>query len=235
MRTLGLVLLLLVAAICTGCMNCTRYVSRIGTSEIDVLPHTVSRTTATNLVVEMTVARRDLGLNVVYRDLGRRYVFFDGLRAEQIVCAGIAKPGDHWCDSKGTHVNLKIANTVPVTNFTAICTTPQWYLYPGDWEVPSPRPQLPEQHRPVPGTSVNFERRGKSIFTADLPQDIDGNPYYICVHLFRYNFTGKPQSVGWMAPVRWVLYIPAVAIDIVTGPFQVVYMLKAIDSATGGH
>ena len=249
---------MLFAIIATGSGCATSRVSMIGTSQIEIIPQTAARTTNGNIVVEMRFVRGDLGITSIRRDLGMRYAFFNGKTAEATVRSGISQRCGAWGDSRGTHVNLEVTGFVQTNDVNAIVTTPSWYLYLVDWINAFDRPLFPPCLGLASNTTVPFVKQNNCLWTADLPQSINGKTYLICICMFPgdltkyddntrgknmwlledYHLTGEEQHARWGPFIRYPLYIPALAFDIVTIPFQFLHDLGVWGdgmAAMGGH
>jgi len=229
---------------CSGCA--TAHVSLLGISDVEVVPQTASRAKNGNIAVQMHFVRRDLGIPAIHKDLGLRYALFDAKMAEGIVRSAI---------SSHQYIRLNIQGFILVSNATDLCRTPQWYLYPPDWSIVNKHPALPAGSSIDSRSTVSFEKPTISSWAARLPQDIDGKPFFICIEMLPeeftgggqkthrdwledYIFTGNERHACWGPIIRYPLYIPAVAFDIVTGPFQFLYIFYQFCdgmSALGGH
>lgn len=255
-KSLARSLMLVIVAITSGCA--TSHVSMIGTSQVEIIPQTASRTTNGDIAVEMRFVRGDLGISAIRQDLGPRYAFFSGKAAEGTVRSGISQRTGSWGDSRGTHVNLGIPGFVQTNDVTVFFTTPSWYLWPADWSNAIDHPLLPPSLGLASNSTVQFVKRNNCLWTADLPQDIDGKSYLICIHMFPgqltkyedntrgkhmwvlegYHLTGDEQHARWGPFIRYPLYIPALAFDIVTIPFQFIHDIGVWGgamAAMGGH
>ena len=229
------ILMVCLSVLSSGCA--TSHVSRIGISYVHISPRSVSRTTNGNVVVEMRFSRRNFGIPLTRRDMGPRYALLDGKAAE-----GAVRTGDSWSDERGTHVNLKISRFVQTDNVRELCQTPDWYLWPANWSNIIKRGQLPSNFSVATNSTVLFETRTDILWTAQLPQEVDGKPYFISIQMFPDDLasysdsserhmwvmddwptTGEEQQARWAPFIRYPLYIPSLAFDVVTFPVQIVH------------
>jgi len=204
---------------CTGCMSCTQWASRIGTSRIEVTPLAVSRTATSNLVVEMEFVRRDASLTAIHHDLGKRYAFFNPKLVEGTIRNCILSRDDR--DIAPMYV---IRRMIPADNPEIVGRTPQWYLYPTNLTSLPGSVSLPSSLAPDPTSTKPFAK-GFDRYSAALQQAIDNTSYTIPLQLFPYEaLDNSPDTVEhalWGPPVRWVMYPITVVLDVITGPFQI--------------
>lgn len=192
--------------------------------------------------MELRFIRRNYGIPTAWGDMGPRFALLNSKTAEATVREGAASPAGSWRDERGTYVNLSISRFVQTNDALALCRTPDWYLWPVDWSNVIERVQLPPELSIETNSTVLFETRTDILWTAQLPQEVDGKPYFICIQMFpdrltpssdsrqahmwvmeSGDLTGEEQHAKWAPVIRYPLYIPAIAFDVVTFPIQIVH------------
>ena len=207
------------ATLClTGC--CTHYVSQIGYSEARLTQKRVFSNAAGDLVVEAELTRNPLNSRNNTRSLGKRYVYLFGSDARQEI-ADTAGRGQVLHRQGTNYIQIGHSNFNP--------------QYAGRWNYAPPdvlhhvdAPELPIGiGQPLQEYSARQIWHGKAWKQSELTYTVNGTSYVVEVSIDASGiwFPEAYHQAKWGYPLR-ILYIPAIAVDVVTSPFQFIWFVN---------
>ena len=210
----------LMALSLSGC--CTRYVSNIGRSEARLSGKRLLSNSAGDVVVETELVRYRLNdRHGGGRSLGVRYVYMTGDDARQEVSDKVLR-GQIQRQRGTNYVQIGKGNFNPEY-------AGRWQFEPPDVLNKIDRPPLPPHIAQPLQEFVWCRRSEKGMADRQLHYNIDGTNYFVEVSVAASGiwFPEAYHQARWGYPLR-ILYIPAIAIDVVTSPIQFIWLVREI-------
>ncbi len=203
-----------------GCF-CTSYVDNIGKTKPDFRIQRICEDPEQNIICEVKLSRRSLNHYDLKEDIGSRFLILNAPSTKDILKKGVKELSlrevkeemifQRVSENKiQLYVNI---NYFPKTEEEAKVSN-KWYVYPLDIISRIENPNVPKYLMTNETDNLQYKYYGSC-----LPCTMDGETYDIDIHFH----SEEIYQEKWAYPLK-VLYVPAVALDIVSFPFAIAFL-----------
>ncbi|MFA6290541.1 MAG: hypothetical protein WC637_02095 [Victivallales bacterium] len=212
--------LLTLVFILNGCY-CTSYIDNLGKTKPEFRIKQIFEDPEQNIICEAKFSRKSLNHYDLKEDIGTRFLILNAISTKKILKKEVkelslyevkAEMIFRWVSENKIQLIVNI-NYFPKTEEEAKISN-KWYVYPLDIINKIENPNMPKYLISNETDNVQYKYSG-----SHLPCTIDGKTYDIDI-VFH---SEEIYQEKWEYPLK-VLYVPAVALDIVAFPFAFVFL-----------